>query len=135
MNSSFNMCSNDAFRNANLLVNQFRDETARHFQKQQVYMSSLTPGAAPIHLQAVHAGDIFKLRTELSTYNEELQAKPITVDAAQQNGLAALQVIAADAATEWVCFVASMMICVASPTMPTPRLQRFSSRWTQRWEN
>ena len=61
------MCSNDAYHNAKLLVSQLENETARHFQKQQVDMSSLTPEAATLHLQAALGGDIFTIRIELST--------------------------------------------------------------------
>ena len=100
LNSSINMVSNDALHNVKLMVNQFLDETARQFQKQQVDMSSLTPEAATLHLQAIHEGDTSTLRTQLSTCNDELQAKLLAVDAAQQNWLAALQVIANDVASE-----------------------------------
>ena len=41
-----------------------------------------------------------RLRTELLTYNDELQAKLLSVGLAQQNSYAALQIIAADTATE-----------------------------------
>ena len=60
----------------------------------------MTPEAATLHLNTVLGGDIFKLRAGLSTYNEELQAKLLAVDVAQQKGLAALHVIAANAGTE-----------------------------------
>ena len=51
-------------------------------------------------LQATQIADNFTLPTQLSAYNDELQAKLVTVDTAQQNGLAALQVIANDVAHE-----------------------------------
>ena len=81
------------------MVSQLKDETSRHFQKQQVEIGSMTPEAATVHLNTAFGGDISKLRTELSTCNQELQATLLAVDAAQQNGLAALQVIAAAAVT------------------------------------
>ena len=94
------MVSNDAYSNTRLLVNGLKDDTARHFQKVQLDMTSLTPEAATLHLQGVFGGDIFTLRTELSTYNSELQVKLAELDSSCKNSLAALQVIANDAGTE-----------------------------------
>ena len=50
----------------------------------------MTPEAATLHLNTVLGGDIFTLRTELSTYHEGLQAKMLELDAAQHSSLAAL---------------------------------------------
>ena len=100
LDSSINMGSNEAYSNTRLLVNNLRDETARHFQNVQLEMTSLTPEAATLHLQGVLGGDIFTLRTELSKYNEELQVKLAELDTSCKTSLAALQVIANDAGTE-----------------------------------
>jgi len=102
-----NMVSSDAMHNTKILVNNLRDETARHFQKQALDMSAMTPEANTNVLQAkvltvetTLTAEHLRLRTELSTYNDELQAKLLSVDVAQQNRQAALQIIAADTATE-----------------------------------
>ena len=100
LNSSMDMVSNDAFHNVKLMVSQLKDETARQFFRKQTEMSTMTPGSDTAQLQASHVNDMFTLRTQLSAYNEELQAKLAAVDAAQQNGLAALQGIAIGAANE-----------------------------------
>ena len=70
-------------------------------------MSAMAPGANANILQAkvlaveaTQTAELLRLRTELSTYNDELQAKLVAVDMAQQNGLAALQVLATEAANE-----------------------------------
>ena len=81
------------------MVSQLKDETARHFQRMQVDMRSVTPESATLHFQAVRGKDIPTLRTELPTYHEGLQAKMLELDAASRTRLAALQEIASDAAT------------------------------------
>ena len=70
-------------------------------------MSAMTPEAnthiPPAKVPAAEAAqtaELLRLRTELSTYNNGLQAELLSVDVAQQNSYAALQVIAADTATE-----------------------------------
>ena len=101
------MVSSDALHNTKILVNSLRDETARHFQKQALDMSAMTPEANANVLQAkvftvetTLTAEHLRLRTELSTYNDELQAKLLSVDVAQQNSYATLQIIAADTATK-----------------------------------
>ena len=63
-------------------------------------MGSLTPDAAALQLQEVLAGDLYTLRTDLSSYHEGFQAKMVELDTSCQNSFAALQVIASDAAAE-----------------------------------
>ena len=78
---------------------------------------------------------MFRLRAELTTYNEEFQTKLVARDVAQQNGLAALRVIAADAATE-IGTLRGLNDDLRSLTDDAnSKLQRSLSRWAQRWQN
>ena len=72
----------------------------RQFLMQQTELNAKTPVSDTVQLQASHANDMFVLRAQMSTYNDELQAKLVAVDMAQQNGLAALQILATEAANE-----------------------------------
>ena len=100
MNSSVNMVSGHAFHNVNLMVNQLKDETTRQFLRQQAELNAKTPGSDTVQLHQSHVDDMFVLRTNLSTYNDELQAKLAAVDMAQQNSFAALQILATEFANE-----------------------------------
>ena len=82
------------------MVKQLKDDTTRQFLRQQTELNAKTPGSDTVQLQANHVNDMYVLRTQLSTYNDELQAKLVAVDMAQQNGLAALQILATEAANE-----------------------------------
>ena len=73
MNTSVNMVSGHAFHNVNLMVNQLKDETSRHFLRQQAELNTKTPGSDTVQLHADHVNDMFVLRTNLSTYNDELE--------------------------------------------------------------
>ena len=107
MNASMNVVSRHALHSTRIMVNGFRDETARHFQKQGLDTSAMTPEANTNVFQAMLPtaettliAERFRLRTGLSKYNGELQAKLLSVDVAQQNSYVVLQVIVADTATE-----------------------------------
>ena len=100
MNTSVNLVSSHAFHNVNVMVNQLKDETSRQFLRQQAELNAKTPGSDTVQLHADHVNDMFALRTNLSTYNDELQAKLAAVDMAQQNSFAALQILATEAANE-----------------------------------
>ena len=71
MNAAVNMVSKDAYHNVDLMIKNLKDDTNRQFLRQQSELNSKTPGADTVQLQASHVNEMFVLRTQLSTYNDE----------------------------------------------------------------
>ena len=61
----------------------------------------------------------------------KMEQKLLTVDLAQQNSVAALQKLPADAATE----LTAARGVATSPTTQTPKLRQSSSKWTKLWKD